>query len=141
MIWKQHSSLEFINSIQKNTLAGHLAINFLEIGPDFLRASMPVDDRTRQPLGLLHGGASAALIESMGGIAGWLCLDDPEVLSVVGIEINANHLRTVANGEVTGLVKPVKVGRRMQVWNVEIFQEERLICVGRLTNMVVNSKK
>jgi len=137
MIWKQDPSLEFINRFQKNSLASHIGINFIEIGTDFLVASMPVDERTKQPIGLLHGGASAAMIESLGGIAGWLCLDDPQTWSVVGIEINANHLRSTKEGTVIGTVRPVKVGRRMQVWTVDITQKDRLICTGRLTNMVI----
>ncbi|NND04995.1 MAG: hotdog fold thioesterase [Saprospiraceae bacterium] len=137
MIWKQDQSLEFMNRFQKNSLAGHLGIDLVEIGADFLVATMPVDQRTKQPLGLLHGGASAALIESLGGMAGWLCLNDPNSSSVVGIEINANHLRSAKKGMVIGIVRPVKVGRRMQVWTVDIKQGEKLLCTGRLTNMVV----
>ena len=137
MIWKQPLSVEMLNNIHKKTLASHLGIKITEIGEDYMKATMPVDDRTQQPVGLLHGGASAALVETMGGIAGWMCLDDIDQFSVVGIEVSANHLRSVRDGKVTAIARPVKLGRRIQVWEVQIFQGRDLICKGNLTGMVV----
>lgn len=113
-----------------------LGIVFTEIGPDCLRATMPVDTRTRQPYGLLHGGASVLLAETVGSTAGMLCCDEDELC--VGIEINANHLAGVRSGEVTGTARPLHVGARTQVWEIRIEDEiGRLICVSRLTLAVI----
>jgi len=124
--------------MSKNTLVEHLGIEFTEIGDDYLIARMPVDKRTHQPVGLLHGGASVALAESMGSTASVLCLDDMTTHSVVGVEINANHLKSVRTGWVYGTVKAIRVGRRIQVWNIDIRNEAGdLCCVSRLTVAVV----
>ncbi|MFK7806282.1 MAG: hotdog fold thioesterase [Saprospiraceae bacterium] len=142
MIWKQPATLEGLNNINANTLVEHLGIQWTEIGEDYLKATMPVDKRTHQPLGLLHGGASAALAETMGSVAGMLMLEDISTHSVVGLEINANHLKGVRSGFVTGTVRPVRVGRNIHVWNIEIHNEEgKLICVSRLTLSVIKNNR
>ena len=118
-------------------LAAHLGIEFTQIGDDFLQARMPVDHRTRQPFGILHGGASVALAETLGSIASNLTVD-PERFSVVGQEINANHVRAVSKGYVTGTARPLHVGRRSQVWEIRIEDEaQRLVCISRLTLAVL----
>jgi 1,4-dihydroxy-2-naphthoyl-CoA hydrolase len=111
-------SLEQLNALSRNTAMEPLGIAFTEIGPDYLRATMPVDARTHQPDGLLHGGASVLLAETLGSSAGGLCA--PEGHGVVGIEINANHLRGVRSGLVTGTARPLHVGRSTQVWEIRI---------------------
>ncbi|KXK39475.1 MAG: hotdog fold thioesterase [Saprospiraceae bacterium] len=136
MIWKLKPNLEVINAFNKNTMVEHLDIQITEIGDDYIKASMPVDHRTKQPMGLLHGGASVALSESIGSVASWLVAGDP-TKSVVGIEINANHLRSAKDGRVHSVTRPIRLGRTLHVWNTEIFDEgENLVCVSRLTVMV-----
>ncbi|UNK51147.1 hotdog fold thioesterase [Lysobacter sp. S4-A87] len=113
-----------------------LGIVFTEIGHDFVRGTMPVDERTRQPYGLLHGGASVLLAETLGSSAGNLCVGSDEVC--VGIEINANHLRAAREGVVTGTARPIHIGARTQVWDIRIEDERgRLVCISRLTLAVV----
>jgi 1,4-dihydroxy-2-naphthoyl-CoA hydrolase len=129
-------SLKGIRSPDQH-LAGHLGIEFTKLGDDFLQARMPVDDRTRQPFGILHGGASVALAETLGSIASNLTID-PERFSVVGQEINANHVRAVSKGHVTGTARPLHIGRRSQVWEIRIEDEaQRLVCISRLTCAVL----
>lgn len=138
MIWKQAFTLEGLNQTSKETLAERLGIEYIEIGEDYIVASMPVDHRTVQPLRLLHGGASAALAETLGSVSGLMCLEDIETFTIVGTEINCSHLRPATRGKVYGKVSPIKVGRKLQVWNIDITDEaDRLICVSRLTIMVV----
>lgn len=135
-------TLAQINAFNQNTLAGHLGIECVEVGPDFLVARMPVDARTHQPFGLLHGGASVALAESLGSMASFLCLDDPQTQQPVGVEINANHLRSVRAGWVYGRCVPLHVGRRSHVWDIRISDEAgKLVCVSRITILVVEGKK
>ncbi|MFT4667222.1 MAG: 1,4-dihydroxy-2-naphthoyl-CoA hydrolase [Polaribacter sp.] len=142
MIWKQPLTLEGLNNTSTNTLVEHLGIQWVEIGEEYLKATMPVDKRTHQPFGLLHGGASAALAETMGSVAGMLCLADISKESVVGLEINANHLKGVRSGLVTGTVRPIRVGRNVHVWSIEIHNEEnKLICVSRLTLSVIKMER
>ena len=138
MIWKQTIDLESLQVVQKNTMSEWLGIKFLEIGPNFLKASMPLSPRTRQPAGILHGGASVALAETLGSLAAHFTVDDHHKSYVVGVEINANHLRPVKDGEVIAEVKPVKVGKKLQVWRIEITQADKLVCVSRLTTMVLD---
>ena len=139
MIWKHVPPVEDLNKMSANTLAETLGILFTEIGDDYIKCTMPVDHRTKQPFGLLHGGASAALAENMGSVASVLSLDDPSKQGIVGVELNANHLRSATEGIVTGTLKPFKVGRKIHVWNIEIHNEQnKLICVSRLTIMVIN---
>lgn len=140
MIWKIKPELNAINNFNENTLVSHLGIEIIEIGADYIKSKMPVDHRTRQPMGLLHGGASAVLSESVGSMASWLVVADTNK-SIVGIEINANHLKSAASGYVFGLTRPVKLGKTLQVWNTEISNESgELVCVSRLTTMVIDKK-
>ncbi|MBT8190655.1 MAG: hotdog fold thioesterase [Saprospiraceae bacterium] len=141
MIWKNNPTVEGLNTFRTNTLVEHLDIRFTEIGENYLVATMPVDKRTVQPMGLLHGGASVALAETIGSVASLLQLDDVVRYGVVGIEINANHLKSARSGLVSGKVTPVRIGRRMHVWNIEIRNEQdELICVSRLTTMIKENK-
>ena len=137
-IWKYPVNLTVLNEMTKNTMSGHLGITFTAFGEDWLEATMPVDQRTRQPMGLLHGGASAVLAEELGSLASHLCLDDISKSSVVGIELTCSHLRAAKAGEVVGRVKAIRIGRRSHVWHIEIFdQDGKQITVSRLTTMVV----
>ncbi len=138
MIWKVNPGLDALNNFNKNTLVSNLGIEFTEIGEDYIIARMPVDQRTFQPLGLLHGGASVVLSESIGSMASWMILGDPKK-SVVGIEVNANHLKSVKEGFVYGRTKPIKVGKKLHIWQTEIFDDNTdLICISRLTVMVLS---
>ena len=129
-------ALDALNALSRGTAMEPLGIAFTEIGPDYLRGTMPVDARTRQPYGLLHGGASALLAETLGSTAGGLCVEEGQ--GVVGIEINANHLAGVRQGLVTGTARPLHVGRSTQVWEIRIEDERgRAVCVSRLTLAVV----
>lgn len=111
----------------------HLGIEFTEIGDDFVAATAPVDQRTIQPWGLLHGGVSCVLAESLGSLAATMCID-PSKQSALGIEINANHLRAVKEGTVTGICKPIRVGKTLHVWQTELFRDDgKLFCISRLT--------
>lgn len=133
--------IEKANAFNKNTLMETLDITFIEIGDDFIRARMPVNHKTHQPLGLLHGGASAALIESIGSMGSTLLIDiDKE--APVGVEINANHIAGVKSGFVVATGKIIHAGKRTHVWQVDIIEDdtERLICTGRLTVMIVERK-
>lgn len=137
MIWKIFPDVVAINNFNNNTLVSHLGIEITEFGPDYVKARMPVDHRTRQPMGLLHGGASVVLSESVGSMASWLTLGDQNV-KVVGIEVNANHLKSVSKGFVTSITKPVRLGKTLHVWNTEIFDEKgELLCISRLTVMII----
>jgi 1,4-dihydroxy-2-naphthoyl-CoA hydrolase len=139
-IWFSAFELADIADRGEGTMVGHLGIRFTEVGPDFLRATMPVDERTRQLMGVLHGGASAALAETVGSFAANLCVD-PGRYYCVGQEINANHVRPVAAGLVTATAKPFHIGSRSQVWHIEIHDEhQRLACVSRLTMAVVDRR-
>lgn len=136
-IWKQPVTLDQFNALNRDTMMQAIGIVFTEVGDDFLRATMPVDTRTHQPYGLLHGGASVALAETLGSAAGMM-LVDPAREIVVGIEINANHLRGVKSGNVTGTARAVHIGRSTQVWEIRIEDEgQRLVCISRLTLAVV----
>jgi 1,4-dihydroxy-2-naphthoyl-CoA hydrolase len=136
-IWRSHATLEELESYSRNTLPAHLGIRVTEIGPDFLRATMPVNEHTRQPAGVLHGGASVALAETLGSLAAGMCIDR-EKFFAMGQEINANHLRPVAAGVVTATARPFHVGTRSHVWHIEIRDErDKLVCVSRLTMAVL----
>lgn len=131
-------SLEQINAFRKNTLMDALDITCVELGDDYLVATMPVDHRTHQPMGLLHGGASAALIESIGSMGSTLLIDITKE-APVGIEINANHLGAMRSGTVKAIGKIVHAGKRTHVWQVDLYDQEteRHVCTGRLTIMIV----
>lgn len=132
-------TLNHLNQWSEGTLMQPLDIRFTEIGADYLRGTMPVDARTHQPYGLLHGGASAALAETLGSTAAGLCVAEGE--GVVGIEINANHLRGVREGMVTGTARPLHVGRSTQVWEIRIEDDQgQLACISRLTLAVIRKR-
>lgn len=136
MIWKRAVTLEALNAMGDGNMVGLLDIHFERISDDTLEASMPVDERTHQPFGLLHGGASVVLAETLGSVAGYLCTEGEQ--KVVGLEVNANHLRPVRSGRVRGVCKALHTGGRHQVWQIDIFDEEaRLCCSSRLTTAVV----
>jgi 1,4-dihydroxy-2-naphthoyl-CoA hydrolase len=140
MIWSQKTSLEALQKLCENTMCSYLGMAFTEIGDDYLIAKMPVDHRTKQPAGLLHGGASVALAETLGSVAAGLCLKSNTKMPV-GIEINANHLKSTTSGFITGKVTPIRVGQSLHVWNIEIQNDKSdLVCVSRLTVMIVDRK-
>ena len=135
-LFRQVRTLAELNAMSHDTAMVPLGIVFTELGPDYLRGTMPVDARTRQPYGLLHGGASVLLAETLGSTAGGLCVDEGQ--GVVGIEINANHLAGVREGVVTGTARALHVGRSTQVWEIRIEDDTgRLACISRLTLAVV----
>lgn len=133
--------LDTINSFNKNTLMETLGIKCVEIGEDYIVSTMPVNASTHQPMGLLHGGASAALIESIGSMGSTLLIDLSKQ-APVGLEINANHIGSVRSGSVKGIGKIVHAGKKTHVWQVDIFDNEtnKLICTGRLTVMIIDKK-
>jgi 1,4-dihydroxy-2-naphthoyl-CoA hydrolase len=136
-IWKKSADVVALNATNPGTLNEALGIRFTEVGEDYLRGTLPVDGRTRQPYGLLHGGASVALAETLGSVAAWLALP-ADGGRVVGIEINANHLRAATSGEVTGTARPLHLGRSTQVWEIRIEDTQgRLTCISRVTLAVV----
>ena len=139
MLWKQPATIEALNALNLNTMPGYLGIEITDIGPDYLTATMPVDERTVQPFRILHGGANVVLAESLGSIASTLCIEDLTTHTAVGLEINANHLKSVREGgTVTGVCRPIRVGRTVHVWNIEIRDERGdLSCISRLTVSVV----
>ena len=129
-IWKRSYNPE--TAVFKENMCDHLGIEITEVGDDFLRGTMPVDRRTIQPMGLLHGGASVVLAETLGSIAANLCSEDGTYC--VGLEINANHLRSATSGTVTGTTRPIHIGRSTQVWEINIEDEQgRPTCISRIT--------
>ena len=139
-MWKTPITLDKLKERSKNSLTEHLGIEFLEIGDDYLKARMPVDDRTRRTGGILHGGASVALAETLGSVAAAFCVDQNKK-RIVGIEINANHIRQVSNGWVTGITRPFHVGKTTQIWEIKIYDgQEKLVCISRLTVAVIDKE-
>lgn len=137
--WITTPTLDAINALGSDTLVRHLGIEFTEMSADFLRATMPVDARTIQPYGLLHGGASVVLAETIGSVGASLCVDQSMYLCV-GQEINANHVRSVRRGLVIGTARPVHLGGRTQVWTIDVANEDgELVCISRLTVAVVRA--
>lgn len=135
-IWKREATLEQLNLRSQGTMVEHIGIRFIALNEESIEALMPVDGRTRQPFGLLHGGASVVLAETLGSMAGYLCTEGEQ--QVVGLEVNANHLRSARDGEVRGICRAVHIGRRHQVWQIEIFDvSDRLCCTSRLTTAVI----
>jgi len=136
-IWRSLLTLEELNGNRDGTLVEHLGIFFTEIGDDFVRGTMPVDTRTVQPYGLLHGGASVALAETLGSTGAAMCVDAAEY-QVVGQEINANHVRAARSGLVTGTARAVHLGGRTHVWSIEIVNDaQKLVCISRITMAVI----
>ena len=137
VIWFKKVSVEEINEMHKNTMQSFCGIEFLEIGDDYIKAKMPANERTKQPHGLLHGGANVVLAESLGSIAAVLCIDLSK-FTCVGLEVNANHIRAVRHGFVYGITKPLHIGRSTQIWEIKIYDEEnKLTCVSRITNAII----
>jgi 1,4-dihydroxy-2-naphthoyl-CoA hydrolase len=138
IVWRKRTTLEQLKERSKSTLIELLGIEYLEIGDDYLKARMPVDQRTQQPDGILHGGASVALAETLGSIAADLCIESDKK-AIVGLEINANHIRPANKGWVTGVTRPIHIGNTTQIWEIKIYNEqEKLVCVSRLTVANIN---
>ncbi len=136
-IWFRQFTIDEVKKFQHDTMGEHLGIEIMDIGSDYLEARMPVDGRTMQPDRILHGGASVALAETLGSVGGSMCVDR-ERFQIVGVEINANHLRPATGGHVTGRANPIHLGRRTQVWNIEIRDDRgRRVCVSRLTIAII----
>ena len=135
-IWKQPASVDLLSAIHVDTTVALLGIEFLEVGDDFIRARVPVDSRTRQPVGILHGGVSVVLAETLGSCGAAFAA--PPGHRAVGLDINANHIRSVSEGWVTGVARPVHVGRTTQVWQIEMTNERgQLTCVSRITMAIL----
>lgn len=140
-IFPDYLELEALNNMSEGCMVEHLGIEFTEIGPDYLMATMPVDHRTKQPMGLLHGGASVALAETMGSVAATVCIDLNKKYAV-GLEINANHIKSARNGHVTGIAKPIHLGKGTQVWEIKVHNDEdQLVAISRITMAILDHKK
>ena len=138
-IWKQKFTIKDFNDFSKNSIVGYLGIVFTEKGNDFLKGTMPVDKKTIQPHGILHGGASVVLAETLGSAASSMAVDDQHY--TVGMEVNANHIKSVTKGIVTGTAKPVHIGNTTQVWDIIIKNDKgQLTCISRLTMAVLKVK-
>jgi 1,4-dihydroxy-2-naphthoyl-CoA hydrolase len=138
MIWKTKPTVEAINSMGNESMGHFLGIDITEVGDDFITARMPVNAKTQQPYGILHGGASCVLAETLGSIGGAFCVD-MQTQIVVGLEINANHLRPAKDGYVIGTARPIHLGRTTHVWDIKITNEkDDLVCISRLTLAVKN---
>jgi len=139
-IWTTSATVEKLNARSADTLVTHIGIEYTDIGDDYITARMPVDPRTVQPARILHGGASVVLAETLGSVAAYLCIDPTQKMAV-GIEINANHVRSVRDGYVTGTVKPLHIGQSTQIWQIQIRDDqERLVCISRITMAVLDTK-
>ena len=133
-------TIDQLNALSRNTLAENLGIVITAIGEDFIEAKMPVDRRTHQPYGLLHGGASVALAETLGSVAAYCTVND-EAKYCVGLEINANHIKSARTGFVTGVTRPIHIGQRTHVWEIKITNEQdELVCVSRITMAVIDKR-
>ena len=131
-IWKRPISVELLNALHVDTTVAHLGIEFIEVGDDFIRARAPVDQRTRQPMGILHGGISVLLAESLGSCGA--AFSSPPEVRTVGLDINANHLRSVSEGWITGICRPIHRGRSTHVWQIEVSDDQgRPTCISRIT--------
>jgi len=133
-------TVEGLNARSTDTLVDHIGIEYTDIGEDYIKARMPVDNRTVQPARILHGGASVALAETLGSVAAYHCIDPVQKMTV-GLEINANHVRTVREGYVTGTVKPLHIGKSTHIWQIQIRDDQdRLVCISRITMAVLDQK-
>ncbi len=133
-------TVESLNAMSANTMVAYLGIVFTRIGDDFIEATMQVDHRTHQPLGLLHGGASVTLAETLGSVAAYCCVDQ-QTQYCVGLDINANHVRSIKSGSVTGRTTPIHIGKRTQVWEIRITNEQgELLCISRITMAVIDKR-
>lgn len=139
-IFNQNTTIADLNALSANTIAEQLGIVFTLVGEDRIEATMPVDRRTHQPMGLLHGGASVTLAETLGSVAAMLCIDVNKQYCV-GLEINANHIRSVTQGLVRGVARPIHIGRKTQVWDIRISTEaDELVCISRITMAILDKK-
>ena len=139
-IWARRITVEGLNARSTDTLVEHIGIHYTDIGDDYIKARMPVDNRTVQPARILHGGASVVLAETLGSVAAYHCID-PARKMTVGLEINANHVRTVREGYVTGTVKPLHIGKSTHIWQIHIRDDqERLVCISRITMAVLDQQ-
>jgi len=141
-IWFSDITLEDVRKVEHHTILEHLDIRFEELGPDFLKGSMPVDHRTVQPLRILHGGASVVLSETLGSMASYMTVDHEKFQSV-GLEVNANHLKrkNEGSGRVYGVARPVRMGKKIHVWSIEITDEDGdMVCISRLTMAIIPVK-
>ncbi len=131
---------ESLNTLSANTMVSYIGIEFTQVGDNFIEAKMPVDHRTQQPLGLLHGGASVTLAETLGSVAATCCIDN-NTKYCVGLDINANHIKSAKNGYVYGITSPVHIGKKTHVWEVRIMNEQKeLICISRITMAVIDKR-
>ena len=139
-IFNSDITVEKLNKELNNNMISHLDIEYTEIGHDYLSGKMPVTYKTKQPMGLLHGGASVVLAESLGSVASNLCID-PEKQYCVGLEVNANHIRSEKDGFVFGKAVAIHIGRKTHIWQITITNsEEKIVCVSRLTVAVIDKK-
>ena len=139
-IWFKEVSVEELNRFSENTMLKHIGIEITELGEDYIKARMPVDHRTQQSLGLLHGGASVTLAESLGSTAAHLCIDPAQKICM-GLEINANHIRAMRDGYVEGIARPLHIGGKIQVWEIKIYDpQERIVCASRITIAVLDKQ-
>lgn len=137
-MWFKNFTVEELNARPKNHLGGLLDIQFTEIGENFIVGTMPVDERTHQPAGILHGGASVVLAETLGSIASYMIID-PEKYVAVGLEVNANHLRPVKSGLVRGICTPIHIGAKTHIWDIKLYNDRgKMSCISRLTVAVIN---
>ncbi len=138
MLWFKDYSCEFLEGLRNANMGEHIGLELTEIGPDYLKGRLPVDHRTTQPFGILHGGASCVLAETLGSIAAWMTID-PDHYRAVGLDINANHIRAVTEGYVIGTCTPLHTGRRTQVWQIDITEEAtgKRVCISRLTVAII----
>ncbi len=139
-MFNPEASIEFIEKIGKGSMADFLGIRFTEIGTDFLKATMPVNERTCQPFGILHGGASLVLAETLGSVAA-SCVIDFSKQVAFGLDVNANHVKSVKSGLVTGITKPLHIGNKIHVWEIKITNEnDQLVCISRITLAIMDKK-
>ncbi len=138
MIWFKDYSVDYLDGLRNSNMGEHIGFEFLEIGDDFLRGRIPVDHRTTQPFGILHGGASCVLAETLGSVAAWMTID-PDIHRAVGLEINVNHIRAVTSGYVIGKCTPMHIGRRTQVWQIDMSEEAtgKRTAISRITMAVI----
>lgn len=142
-MWFKQYSIDDLNGFRNANLGTHLGIEFVALGDDFISARMPVDERTIQPFGILHGGASCVLSETLGSVAAWMCID-PEKYMAVGLEINANHIRSakIGGGDVIGTCRALHIGQSTHVWQTDITEEAtgKRVCISRMTVAIIEKK-
>ncbi|MCC6598408.1 MAG: hotdog fold thioesterase [Alphaproteobacteria bacterium] len=138
MIWFKDYKLDYLEGLRNANMGVHIGLSLCDLGPDFIKGRMPVDKRTTQPFGILHGGASCVLSETLGSVAAWMTID-PDKYRAVGLEINCNHIRAVTEGHVIGVCSPLHVGRRTQVWQTDITEEAtgKRVAISRLTVAII----